>query len=452
MKPPYPKFRGLTSKLNYPKFSNANVSEAYLKPKSSMSVLSSTPEEAVLLACLRVYFRTKIASEVDSLLTADLDWEKLVQTAISKSVMPLLYESLKEICTLEGRTNEVKFVPQSVMMQLKILSKMNGHNNIAQTKELLKVLALLAAAGIEAIAFKGPTLAAAVYGDVALRQFNDLDLLVRRQDFQQTIAILIDRGYQSNLSKEIEVCLFDHDLETPLYYRNPEINIYNQRIESSLLNRNLETSVDLHWAIPPRQIFNPDRCERLWANLNSIDLLDRQIKIFAPEATLVIQCINVAKEYQHILIPHPIAQICDVAKVIQAYPNLNWHLALEIAAELQSEKLFSIGLFTTQDLLKIELPQLIIDRLNRILGSNFTLSKKYQTLRQLFVNPLITMDWSLYSIVTLGLYLQQAISPNQNDLEFLPLPRRLFFLYYLIRPIRLLVKYSPLLASTGRHK
>ncbi|MHC5830140.1 MAG: nucleotidyltransferase family protein, partial [Nostoc sp.] len=108
------------------------------------------------------------------------------------------------------------------MVQLQTLNRMNGLNNIAQTKELLKILALLEYRGIEAIAFKGPILASSVYGNVALRQFNDLDILVRLQDFWQTKAVLVGQGYQSHVPEADEIEKFNHHLQIPLSYRDPE--------------------------------------------------------------------------------------------------------------------------------------------------------------------------------------------------------------------------------------
>jgi hypothetical protein len=92
--------------------------------------------------------------------------------------------------------------------------------------------------------------------------------------------------------------------------------------------------------------------------------------------------------------------------------------------------------------LKITLPPSIQAELDRQLGNNFTLSRNHQALWHILVNPLMTMDWAPYSIVTIGLHLKRSISPNYSDFQFLPLPRGLFFLYYLIRPIRVLFKYS----------
>jgi len=46
------------------------------------------------------------------------------------------------------------------------------------------------------IPYKGPTLALAVYGNLALREFTDLDILVQTQNVRQAAELLKDRGYQ----------------------------------------------------------------------------------------------------------------------------------------------------------------------------------------------------------------------------------------------------------------
>jgi hypothetical protein len=49
--------------------------------------------------------------------------------------------------------------------------------------------------GIEVLPLKGPALALALYGDAALRQSNDIDLLVRRDDFSSSEALLLGQGF-----------------------------------------------------------------------------------------------------------------------------------------------------------------------------------------------------------------------------------------------------------------
>ena len=421
-----------------------------------------SPEVIALVTCLKFHFHTTTVNAVMDLLTDDLNWSKLIEISIAQGVMPLLYQSLKEIDD----------VPPSVMRQLQTLNRMNGLNNLSQTKELLRILTQLEKSGIEAIAFKGAALAASAYGNVTLRQFNDLDILVQRRDFWQAKAVLISQGYQSNFLEEAEIDAFETSLQISLSYKAPEAEMFNARFEPSLLHSNLERSIDLHWGIPPRRTWNPNHYDRLWEYCQPMTLMGQSIKSFIPEIALIIQSVNIAKDYEWL---QSLKQICDLAQVIQAHPDLDWHLTLRLSSELRCEKLFLLGIYITQNLFNISVPDYIVSKFIQIksldtqiglfnslesktdstLYQAFYESRFISTIRSLYlgyISPLKTLDSSLnrswlneavsMSLLYLYFLMKRLCVPNEHDHEFLRLPQQLFFLYYFVRPIRILWKYT----------
>ncbi|HEY3839236.1 MAG TPA: nucleotidyltransferase family protein, partial [Bryobacteraceae bacterium] len=64
-------------------------------------------------------------------------------------------------------------------------------HNMTLTAELFRILGLFNKSGIEVIPFKGPTLAVAAYGDLSLRMFADLDILVSEQDLDAAVDTLV---------------------------------------------------------------------------------------------------------------------------------------------------------------------------------------------------------------------------------------------------------------------
>ncbi len=394
----------------------------------------------------------------------------LIEISIAQGVMPLLYQSLKEIDD----------VPPSVMMQLQTLNRMNGLNNLSQTKELLRILTQLEKSGIEAIAFKGAVLAASAYGNVSLRQFNDLDILVRRRDFWQAKAVLISQGYQSNSSEEVEFDQVDRDWQISLSYKAPEAEMFNARFEPSLLHSNPKRSIDLHWGIPPRRTWNPNHYDRLWEYCQPMTMMGQSIKSFIPEIALIIQSVNIAKDYGWL---RSLKQICDLAQVIQAYPDLDWHLTLQLSSELRCQKLFLLGIYITQNLFNISVPDHIGSKFIQIksldtqialfnsleIQTNSTLHQAlyesrlisaFRNLHLVYISPLKTLDsslnpWGLDQIISMSLLylyflIRRLCVPNERDRQFLRLPQQLFFLYYFVRPIRVLWEYVlPKLYESG---
>ena len=69
--------------------------------------------------------------------------------------------------------------------------------NSALFEELARLVDALAKHGIDAIPFKGPLLAIQAFGDLGLREFRDLDFLVRDEDLAKTIATLHSLGYHA---------------------------------------------------------------------------------------------------------------------------------------------------------------------------------------------------------------------------------------------------------------
>src|SRR6202035_2811780 len=64
------------------------------------------------------------------------------------------------------------------------------------TGKLVRLLDLFGAAAIPVIPLKGPALSEYLYGDSALRQFVDLDLLVHRSDVPPAMLLLERQGYR----------------------------------------------------------------------------------------------------------------------------------------------------------------------------------------------------------------------------------------------------------------
>src|SRR5262249_6304267 len=71
----------------------------------------------------------------------------------------------------------------------------NSVRNLRLARELIRLTAALNRANIETLALKGPALAVAAYGDIAMRQFSELDLLFHGGDVERGAEILVSEGY-----------------------------------------------------------------------------------------------------------------------------------------------------------------------------------------------------------------------------------------------------------------
>lgn len=374
------------------------------------SAQTTRPEIELLLCCARTQIDPMTVECIKLLVQQDIDWTYLIQTSARHGVMPLLYRSLNATCP--------ELVPKPILSQLRNFFHTNAQHNLLLTQELLRLLNLFQEHEIPAIPFKGPVLAASVYGNLARRQFGDLDILVHERDYQQAKELLLSQGYRM------------------LYDSEHEANC----LQAQLWHTEQQLSVDLHYGIPPKPLQLEQ--EALWECLASLSLAGTTIQVFSPEAHLLVLCVDGYKECWHKL-----SRICDLAAMI-GNQELDWERLRELARKLKLERILSLGLLLTSELLEAPLPEKIWSRVeanSAIRGLAARLQKDLFSEENPQSHP-----FSLWTIALYHLYLSECqpdrlrywLTPNTSDRAFLSLPASLSFFYYLLRPIRVIGKYG----------
>ena len=150
-------------------------------------------ERELLLCCARTQASPQTVSRLRYLATQNLDWDYLFNLARRHALIPLLYVNLAR----EG----ADLIPYSFLAKLKMQYQENYARNIILTNELCRLIDIFKQAGIEAIPYKGPALALFAYGDLGLRRFVDLDLIVKKSDVPRARDLLFKEDYR--LSKPL---------------------------------------------------------------------------------------------------------------------------------------------------------------------------------------------------------------------------------------------------------
>jgi hypothetical protein len=119
--------------------------------------------------------------DITSLLTPDLDWQRVLDSAEHHRLVPALHAALA------GKNG----VPSTV----RVRSQKHAWRVLHFTVELTKIARCFEQGGIEFLAHKGPALGQLLYGNPAMRQFGDLDVIVRSRDFSRAKNALIELGY-----------------------------------------------------------------------------------------------------------------------------------------------------------------------------------------------------------------------------------------------------------------
>jgi len=156
-------------------------------------------------ACSEVPAQEK-EERIRGLLAAPIRWTLLFDLAERHGVQPLLSRAL---LLAEG------LVPDNELQILKKNYLANLHKALRLSGEFIRILECLSAAGIEVMPYKGLALAETLYGDIALRQSGDIDLLVRAGDVQRVREAVRELGYtpHSTLSPDEEAAYFKSGYE-----------------------------------------------------------------------------------------------------------------------------------------------------------------------------------------------------------------------------------------------
>ena len=372
-------------------------------------------QNELLLCCARTVIAPDVVARLRELAASDIDWEYLFLLARRHSVLPLLYLQLHQHAS--------DLVPDEHLHKLKQQFLENSARNTVLTAELCELLRLLSEAGIEAIPYKGPVLSLLAYGDLALRRFVDLDVIVKKTDVLKAREILLAQGYAPAKS---------------LTLTQQELLLHTQHnMQFSRDNRRL--IIELHWEVAPHLFASSVSAEHIWQNLGSIDVLGTEVKTLSPDDLLFSLCVHGSRHLWERL-----SWICDVAELLRRH-SFNWAKLLERAETADCERMFLLGIHLAHELLDAPLPDEVRQRCDsdeqlKALAANVVehlfngTTHVPATSREIFKYN-IRVRKTLFSRAR---YLAYMFRPTDGDLSHHSLPSHMNFVYYLIRPFRLL--------------
>lgn len=332
--------------------------------------------------------------------------------------MPLLYQTLKTTCPEK--------VPEKVLTQLQFHYLGNATRNLRLTARLLEILNLFNDKDILAVPFKGPVLAKCIYGDIGLRQFSDLDVLIHPNDALKARNVLMANNYQPEIKLD--------DKQFCIYLKTKEAFTFicDKRNVFLDLHSGLKAGND-SLSIHPNIFDN---------HLKPVVIEGHKVKSLPPEELLLYLCVHGALHCWSSL-----GWISCVAELIRSNPDLNYERLIRMVGRAKYERIFSLGLFLAQELLGAEPPQSINEYLS--IGSKIE-SLATEVCRNLFPNNgtssniEISDKFSFFHIKVRDRFsekiryiIRMTMYPTKVDWRRFPLPAYMSFLLYLLRPIRL---------------
>jgi hypothetical protein len=391
--------------------------------QSNPSTYTRGAERKVLRICARPRLDDADRANLNADLQQPLEWDSLIAMAQRHGLLPLMHYHLSKCKT--------DLVPPAHAKHLKTVFQENVARNLVLMNELASITQSFQSDGIESFPFKGPLLGLIAYEDPGLRQSVDLDIVVRPADVERARECLTKRGYR--LTRTL-------DLRQTQFLISRQHNLQFARDEGRLL-------VELHWRIAPKLFAPGFGAEDLWSKLKSINVKGVELRALPVEELLITLSVHGARHLWERL-----SWVTDLAAVISTNDEIRGTELLAMAKRTQTERILLVGLRLAKDLLNAQLPAEIstaidADPMVATLVENLTkgicASDANNSFRQTFKCHLqMRSGWSARFR-----YFRFAMSPTDGELELMSVPRGFNFLYYAVRPWRLLATRSSRHAS-----
>ncbi len=350
----------------------------------------------------------------------------LIALANQHGVLPLVYKTLKK--QLKNQTiQDLTFNIEDWQAAYRQIAQ----RNMLMSAELIRIMELLEENNIQALAFKGPTLAQMAYGDITLRQYGDLDILVDERDLKSTGKLFKSYHY-----------IPDEDLA---FLENKVL----LNISSDLGFRHDKnyTYIELHWKLFRKKLFITLDSLNLKSNQTVVKIQGKEIKTLQTNLLLVYLCAHGSKHMWE-----RIEWIVDVDKLISNVGNIDWDTVWLYAKKMHSVNTLLLGLALCEELFHTKLPSNIqqkikkhntihLLKLHTLQLMNSTLKNQNSKTSSMFKK--FNYHAKLYDSYAdkVKYYFSTIFKITPDDVFNINLPQYLSFLYFIIRPFRLAKKY-----------
>ena len=293
-----------------------------LDSRQDSPVLISSPDAEWAFLCAAVSGEN---SERLRSLAARVRWRALLDLAERHGVQPLVYQAVSRS---EGT------IPAPEMRMLAQLQQTNLHRAMLLARALIHLIDHLASKGIEVLPHKGLALAEFLYGDMALRQAGDIDLLVHAGELARIQEAVRELGYVPHASLSAA-------------QQRASLKSGYECVFDSQAGRNL---LEVQWAILPRFYAIDFNQEDLFRRAVSLKVAGYLMKTLSAEDLFLVLCVHAAKHVWGRLI-----WLCDLARIM-VLPQLDWAWIAEQARKLGIVRIVRVSMLLTSRLLHVDIP------------------------------------------------------------------------------------------------
>jgi hypothetical protein len=376
------------------------------------------PAFEVLLCCSQLEPGPRDIELLERRLAGTFDWARLDWLADIHGLRPLVFRHLGS-----GRFGPL---PRSFEANLWLHCEQLKRRNRLMEAELQAIAKLLEDEGIPVLVHKGPMLARLAWGDPALREYSDLDVLLPHALIERARQRLATRGYQPlfKLTPALDRALLD----SPRHYH---------------LALKRELMVELHWRLDAEFAVGRPEDEAWWAGRPKMRIGDSHLRRLSDEELVLALLLHGSKHLWEQL-----SWLAELAQLLRDRPNLDWEWITAEAYVLGARRRAALGLVLLERWFDFVPPGSAAIGLERP-----RLQALAESISRHWVRPGRVAGRSAFDRLAANLNLcdsgrQRArhlvdvvVRPGFEEWSRWPLPRALHPLYLPLRAARLVAKY-----------
>jgi hypothetical protein len=367
-----------------------------------------SPELRILLAAAKA---TPAAGPIE---TGRCDAGELFRLAGAHRMIPRLHA-----LTAAGNLD----MPEAFRQRLADETQAIAQHNLRLTAELLDLVPGFARREIPVLVWKGPALAMAAYGNLALRGFYDLDLLVAPGAIPAAAGVLVESGY--SIAHQSPDAL--HSIHLAGEYHFP------------FRKRDGGIALELHAAMVPYYFAEGPRFTGLWKRRAVCALGWGSLPVLGLEDLVLSLALHGAKHCWRQL-----ESVAALGRLLTRSPALDWTALEDRARRLGVRRILWLALQLAETLTGIALPHppppcAATEALVRQVIDTFRGAGPGRP--DVVSVPRFHSACCDTAARRVRYWTKAILVPNWDDFRWLPLPRGLFPLYWVLRPARLLPQH-----------
>lgn len=371
-----------------------------------------TREFQLLLACCSTL--KPCVESIISLCSFGVDWDVFVSLVARHQVTALVYTALCQ--------HAPAHFPGTAKEKLKNLTMNERGRALRHAAELVRLNEAFTKQQVEMIPLKGVTLSLQLFGDPAMRQAQDIDLMVRPEKLDDADRLLKVQGYKRT---------FPASELTPKMWRR----VLLQDHHMTYCHDDLQLTVELHWSL---DLWPLEHVSELWKHCEKTEWMNTTFRQLNKNALVLLLCSHGAGHMWSRL-----KWLSDVA-ILLAQERTDWNDLLGMTTELDLERALAQTALLAHWLFGIKLAEPFCTLVNKEKSSVDLASRALRvtlmTRKELSIWErfwrLTSLRYTLHLRKKLALYAHvKRIWISSAYFSNFPLPDKMFWLYYPLRPL-----------------